>query len=203
MPMRPDGRRAAATAATRRAIIDAGRHLLAAGNWRGFTLDAVAAGADVTRVTVYNQVHSKSGLLDAVLTDLTERAGMDRLLTATKAMPAEEARTYIVERTCRFWHAERPVLRPLFGLSAVDKDIAANLAQREQWRTVQLDRLLDRLAVERSATRLSPAALSRPDVLAGLVAVTSFPAYDALGSLADDATAATAVINQLAVSLTG
>ena len=201
--MRTDGRRAIATATTRRAIIDAGRHLLAAGNWRGFTLDAVAAAAGVTRVTVYNQVRSKSGLLDAVLTDLTERAGMDQLLTATKAMPAAEARAYIVERTCRFWHAERPVLRPLFGLCAVDRDIAANLAQREQWRTDQLDRLLDRLAEERSATHSSPAALSRSDVLAGLVAVTSFPAYDALGSLADDPTAAIAVINRLAVSLTG
>ena len=210
--MRTDGRRAAATAATRRAIIDAGRQLLAAGNWRGFTLDAVAAAAGVTRVTVYNQVHSKSGLLDAVLTDLTERAGMDQLLTATKAMPAEEARAYIVERTCRFWHAERPVLRPLFGLSAVDKDVAANLAQRERWRTDQLDRLLDRLAEERSGNPLPPRdvmprsqvlAMPRSHVLAGLVAVTSFPAYDALGSLADDPTAATVVISRLAASLTG
>ncbi len=203
--MRQDGRRAAATAATRRAIIDAGRDLLAAGDWRGFTLDAVATAAGVTRVTVYNQVTSKSGLLDAVLTDLTERAGMDQLLTATKTMPAEDARSYIVERTCRFWHAERSVLRPLFGLSAVDKDIAANLSQREQWRTDQLDRLLDRLAAERPATQSSSARapMSRTHVLAGLVAVTSFPAYDALGSLADDPIAASAVIDHLARSLTG
>jgi AcrR family transcriptional regulator len=203
--MRPNGRRAAATAATRRAIIDAGRRLLAAGDWRPFTLDAVATAAGVTRVTVYNQVHSKSGLLDAVLTDLTERAGMDQLLTATKAMPAEDARAYIVERTCRFWHSERSVLRPLFGLAAVDRDIAANLAQRERWRTDQLARLLDRLANERPAAQRSSAsaALPRPHVLAGLVAVTSFPAYDALGSLADDPTAAAAVIDHLAVSLTG
>jgi AcrR family transcriptional regulator len=203
--MRQDGRRAAATAATRRAIIDAGRDLLAAGDWREFTLDAVATAAGVTRVTVYNQVKSKSGLLDAVLTDLTERAGMDQLLTATKAMPAEDARAYIVERTCRFWHAERSVLRPLFGLSAVDKDIAANLAQREQWRTDQLDRLLDRLAAERKATQSSSAraSMSRKHVLAGLVAVTSFPAYDALGSLADDPIAAIGVIDHLARSLTG
>ena len=203
--MRQDGRRAAATAATRRAIIDAGRDLLAAGDWRGFTLEAVATAAGVTRVTVYNQVHSKSGLLDAVLSDLTERAGMDQLLTATKTMTAEEARAYIVERTCRFWHSERSVLRPLFGLSAVDKDIAANLAQRERWRTDQLDRLLDRLADERPAARPSSACapMSRTHVLAGLVAVTSFPAYDALSSLADDPVAATAIIDHLARSLTG
>jgi AcrR family transcriptional regulator len=201
--MRTDGRRAATTAATRRAIIDAGRRLLAAGDWRGFTLDAVAAAAGVTRVTVYNQVHSKSGLLDAVLTDLTERAGMDQLLTATKAMPAEDARAYVVERTCRFWHAERSVLRPLFGLSAVDRDIAANLTQREQWRTDQLDRLLDRLADERPVAPPPLNLMPRSHVLAGLVAVTSFPAYDALGPLADDPTAAADIVNHLALSLTG
>jgi AcrR family transcriptional regulator len=204
--MRQDGRRAAATAANRRAIVGAGRDLLAAGDWRGFTLDAVAAAAGVTRVTVYNQVHSKSGLLDAVLTDLTERAGMDQLLTATKTMPAEDARAYIVERTCRFWHAERSVLRPLFGLATVDRDIAANLTQREQWRSDQLDRLLHRLADERSARTSSSGratTMSRPQVLAALVAVTSFPMYDALGSIADNPTAATAVIDHLVRSLTG
>jgi AcrR family transcriptional regulator len=202
--MRQDGRRAASTAATRRTIVEAARQLLAVQDWRGFTLDAVAAAAGVTRVTVYNQVHSKPGLLDAVLTDLTERAGMDQLLTATRDMTAVQARTFIVERTCRFWHAERSVLRPLFGLSAVDKDVAANLAQRERWRADQLDRLLDRLAEERSSSEPSSvrAPLPRSHVLAGLVAVTSFPAYDALGSLADDPAGAATVIDRLVVNLT-
>jgi AcrR family transcriptional regulator len=197
--MRPDGARAAAAAATRRAIINAGRQVLATGEWRGFTLDAVAAGAGVTRVTVYNQVRSKAGLLDAILTDLTERGGMDQLLTATKHLPATEAIAYVVDRTCRFWHAERAVLRPLFGLSAVDKDIAANLGQRERWRTDQLDRLLDRLDLEGSVA----AALPKSQVLAGLVAVTSFAAYDALGPLADDPAAAARLIGVLVTSLTG
>ena len=197
--MRQDGIRAAAAAATRRAIIDAGRQVLATGEWRGFTLDAVAAAAGVTRVTVYNQVHSKAGLLDAILTDLTERGGMDQLLTATKQMPATEAVAYVVDRTCRFWHAERSVLRPLFGLSAVDKGIAANLGQRERWRTDQLDRLLDRLDQEGSLD----AALPKSQVLAGLVAVTAFATYDALGPLADDPVPAARLIGVLVTGLTG
>ena len=197
--MRQDGVRAATTAATRQAIIDAGRQLLAAGEWRSFTLDAVAAAAGVTRVTVYNQVRSKAGLLDAVLTDLTERAGMDQLLTATKQMSAADALTYVVDRTCRFWHAERSVLRPLFGLSAVDKDIAANLGQRERWRTDQLDRLVERLDHEGALTT----RLAKSQALAGLVAVTAFATYDALGAVADDPTQAAALIGMLATSLTG
>ena len=71
-------RRAATTAATRQAVINSARELLATVPWREFTLEAVAAGAGVTRVTVYNQVRNKAGLLDAVLTELTVRTGMDQ-----------------------------------------------------------------------------------------------------------------------------
>ena len=196
--MRTQGRRAASTAATRQAVIRAARDLLAGGDWSGFTLDAVAARAGVTRVTVYNQVASKAGLLDAVLTDLTERAGMDRLLTSTQEMTAVRARAFVVEQTCRFWHAERAVLRPLFGLAAIDRDIAANLARREQWRTDQFDALLSRLEAEGG---LEP-QLPRDVLLAGLRAVTSFPAYDALGSVADDPAVAAELIGRLVADLT-
>jgi AcrR family transcriptional regulator len=186
------GVRAAATAANRRAIIEAARVLLATAEWRDFTLESVAAAAGVTRVTVYNQVGSKQGLLDAVLTELTERWGMEALLSATDEMPATDARAYVVERTCRFWHAERAVLRPLFGLATVDHELAANLAQRERWRSDQYAHLLARLD-----------ATADPAALAGVVAVTSFPTYDALGALADDPVAAASLILRLVACLTG
>ena len=182
--------RALTTAATREAVVAATRALLAEGDWQRFTLDAVAKAAGVTRVTVYNQVRSKAGLLDAVLTDVAGRAGMDQLLTDTGDRTGREALAFVVERTCAFWHAERAVLRPLFGLAAIDPDIAANLERRERWRTDQLDRLLDRLVY----------VLPRPTVLAGLAAVTSFPTYAALGPL-DPETAADLVF-RLATGLT-
>ena len=197
--MRAQGSRAASTAATRHAVITAARDLLAEGPWSGFTLEAVAARAGVTRVTVYNQVASKAGLLDAVLTDLAERAGMDRLLTSTQEMTAAQARTFVIEQTCRFWHAERAVLRPLFGLAAIDRDIAANLARREQWRTDQFDALLSRLAAQDGPEPRLP----RDVLLAGLRAMTSFPTYDALGAVADDPAAAAELIGRLVISLTG
>lgn len=200
--MRTSGKRAASTAATRQAIIAAARDLLTEGQWSRFTLDAVAVRAGVTRVTVYNQVASKAGLLDAVLTDLAERGGMDRLLTRTQAMTPVQARDFIVHETCRFWHAQRAVLRPLFGLAAIDPDIAANLARREQWRTDQFDALLSRLTAGRDADG-DGSRLPRDAVLAGLRAVTSFPAYDALGSVADDPAVAAMVVGRLVAGLTG
>jgi AcrR family transcriptional regulator len=194
-----DGRRAAATAATRRSIIDAARELLATQQWQRFTIEAVANRAGVTRVTVYNQVRSKRGLLDAVLADVTERAGMDQLLADTQHMSAGAACDLIVRRTCHFWHAERQLLRPLFGLAGVDQDVASTLAQREQWRGNQMQRLTQRLALE--TTRKPP--FDEADTLAGVMAVTSFPAYDALGAVAGDPDRATRLSNHLVRSLTG
>ncbi len=179
--------RAESTAATRQAIVGAARDMLAGRDWRHFTLEAVAARAGVTRVTVYNQVGSKYGLLDAVLTELASAGGMDSLLTASKDRPAADAFGYAVARTVRFWHGERAVLRPLFGLAAGDARIAAELARREGYRAAQYGRLTGFGAGD--------------DALAGIVAVTSFPAYDALGDLADDASRATGVVLRMARAL--
>ncbi|MGA5299117.1 TetR/AcrR family transcriptional regulator [Nucisporomicrobium flavum] len=169
-------RRAESTAATHRAIVAAAREQLAEAPWREFTLDAVATRAGVTRVTVYNQVRNKAGLLDAVLTDVTGRAGMDRLLTAARELSADDALAYVVRQTCLFWAAERPVLRKLFALATMDDDVAADLARREGWRRDQLATLLDH------------------DVDAA-VAVTSFPTYDAMDT--DPERAATLILRMV------
>ncbi|MEU4195435.1 helix-turn-helix domain-containing protein [Kribbella sp. NPDC026611] len=189
------GRRAAAIAATRRGIIDAARELLATQQWQRFTVEAVANRAEVTRVTVYNQFHSKRGLLDGVLADLTDRAGMDQLLTDTQDLSAGEACALIVRRTCLFWHSERQLLRPLFGLAGADLEVASILTQREEWRGNQLRHLVRRLTTE--------PPFDQADVLAGVIAVTSFPTYDALGPLADDPARAALLVNHLVRSLTG
>jgi AcrR family transcriptional regulator len=172
-------RRAEATAATRQAVIAAARELLATVPWREFTLEAVASRAGVTRVTVYNQVRNKAGLLDAVLTELTSRAGMDQLLTASRELGPDEALAFVVEQTCRFWHEERAVLRPLFGLATIEAGIAAHLAGREDRRREQFRRLLPGQSEA---------------VLAGVVAATSFPAYDALGVVGDDPAVAAGLV---------
>jgi AcrR family transcriptional regulator len=196
--MQIQGKRATAAEATRRAIIAAAREALAMRSEKDFTVEAVANRAGVTRVTVYNQVGSKRGLLEAVLTDLTGRARMDQLLSDTQHLTAAEACTEIVRRTCHFWHTERRVLRPVFGLAGVDQEVAAVLAQRERWRQDQLRHLLQRIADE-----TAQAPTFRPgDVEAAALAITSFPTYDCLGELADDPERAARLINHLVRSLT-
>jgi AcrR family transcriptional regulator len=180
-------RRTESTAATRQSIVTAARDLLAERDWRHFTLDAVATRAGVTRVTVYNQMRDKYGLLDAVLTELVTAGGMDELVTATQGRPPAEALADVIGRTCRFWHAGRPVLRPLFALAAIDARIAADLGRREGWRAAQLARI----------TGLTPG----DPALAGIVTVTSFPAYDGLGTLAGEPERAATVIRTMAGAL--
>jgi hypothetical protein len=126
---------------------------------------------------------------------------MDQLLTETQHLGASEACAVIVRRTCRFWHSERQLLRPLFGLAGVDHEVASILAQREQWRGAQMQRLVHRLTTE--AATAASSSFDQSDVLAGVIAMTSFPAYDALGAVADDPDRAALLLNHLIRSLTG
>ncbi|MFD2078339.1 hypothetical protein [Actinopolymorpha cephalotaxi] len=81
----------------------------------------------------------------------------------------------------------------------MDREVAVRLAEREKWRGDQLAKLLGRLAAEKDAE----VAIDPVSVLAGVVAVTSFPMYDALGVLADDPARAAGLVEHLVISLTG
>src|SRR5262245_14987171 len=70
--------RAAVSADTRRRILEAARRLLAGRGNMDLCLDAVARAADVTRVTIYNQFESRSGLLEALYDYLAERGNVRR-----------------------------------------------------------------------------------------------------------------------------
>jgi hypothetical protein len=98
-----------------------------------------------------------------------------------------------VLRTCRFWHAERAILRPLHSLAGIDDVIGAALTQREGWRRDQLSQLLQRLT--------SAAAFAADDVLAAALALTSFPTYDQLGELANAPDRAASLITHLLAGL--
>jgi AcrR family transcriptional regulator len=66
MDVGTQSRTARRTAATRRAIIDAGEALLTEGGPDALTLEAVSERADVAVQTIYNRVGSRSALLIAI-----------------------------------------------------------------------------------------------------------------------------------------
>src|SRR3569623_1099117 len=69
--------RAAAAEQTRARIVETAARLLTdQPNIAGFSLEAVAKAAGVTRLTVYNQFGSRRALLEAVIDATAERAGI-------------------------------------------------------------------------------------------------------------------------------
>src|SRR5215831_5930300 len=96
--------REAAANATHARIIAAARTLLGAPKGiTGFSLDAVARKARITRLTVYNQFGSRRALLEAVFDDMAARGGLHRIPGAMASADAHAALRQIVAIFCDFW----------------------------------------------------------------------------------------------------
>ena len=162
---------------SRRRIIDAARSLLAeAGSYRAFTVDAVAKKADVAKATIYYQFESKTGLLEAVCDALAEAGGMSELAAAfTDPDPSAALRAFVATFG-HFWDADRPAMRRLRALAALDPEVGGVIAARDARRRTGLGVLAGRLAEGRDATsRGDP-----EDLVRVLFVLMSFETFDAL-----------------------
>jgi AcrR family transcriptional regulator len=185
---RRTGARARAAADSRARVLAAARAVLSDPAGLAWGMETVAAAAGVTRMTVYNQFGSRTALIEAVLDQVVARDRMDQLLDGTSELDPADALHAALVTTCRFWHAERPLLRRLFAAAYAEPAVAALLARREGWRRDQFASLLGRAA---SALHEDSALLDL------LVAVTSFPAYDHLGPTADAPDVAADLLHRL------
>jgi AcrR family transcriptional regulator len=166
----------------RRRILDAARELLrTATSYPEFTVDAVARRADVARATVYYQFGSKTGLLEAVCDDLAEAGGMANLARVFTSPALDGAIQGFITAFAGFWAADRIVMRRLRALAALEPDVGAVIAARDQRRREGLTVLVSRLPSSNGA----PAG---PTVQM-LYTLTSFETFDTLagpdGDLAD------------------
>src|SRR2546421_3217936 len=112
------GRRQAAVDRTRARILRAARALLVSRGSAEFTIEAVARGARVTRVTVYQRFGSRSKLLEALFDDLARRGGMWDLADAFRQPDPDAALARVVTTFARFWAAHRPLHPRLLALPA-------------------------------------------------------------------------------------
>lgn len=167
---------------SRDSVLAAARTVLSDPAVEGWGMETVAAAAGVTRMTVYNQFGSRTALIEAVLDQVVARDRMDQLVAGTSGLDPAAALGSALRTTCRFWQAERPLLRRLFAAGWADPAVAALLDRREGWRRDQFATLLPR---------------TDPAVLDLIVAVTSFPAYDRLGPTADTPDVAAGLLDRL------
>ena len=162
---------------SRQRVIDAARSLLAqADSYRSFTVEAVAKQADVAKATVYYQFGSKTGLLEALCDALAAAGGMSGMSAAfTDPDPAAGLGT-LVGVFARFWAEDRGVMRRLRALAALDPEVGAVIASRDQRRRSALEAIVGRLLDDPEHSR-SP---GREQLVRTLGMLTSFETFDTL-----------------------
>jgi AcrR family transcriptional regulator len=185
------GKREEAIGQGRRRILDAAREQLRMTDaYPGFTVDAVARRADVARATVYYQFGSKTGLLEAVCDDLAEAGGMADLARVFTSPAPDAAIRGFITAFAGFWGVDRVVMRRLRALAALDPDVGAVIAARDQRRREGLTVLVGRLPAG-----AEPAA---DQVAQILYALTSFETFDTLAGPDRDLADALPVVTSLA-----
>ncbi|WP_067573580.1 TetR/AcrR family transcriptional regulator [Nocardia acidivorans] len=192
------GKRTAQIEQSRRQVLDAARALLGeTDNYHGFTLDAVAKRADVSRATVYYQFGSKTGLLEAVCDDLAVAGGLSELVKAFTNPDHRAALAEFITCFARFWQADRPAMRRLRALAALDAEVHAVISARDERRREGLAVLSARFA---EGAAPAPDTTQRVRIL---LALTSFETFDTMAGPDGDLFAAVPVITGLAATVLG
>lgn len=171
------GRRRASTERTRARIIRAARKVTVSSRGIGaFSIEAVARRAGVARMTVYYQFGSKRGLLEALFDDIASRSLATELPAAFSRPEPLDALAGFIDAFVAFWSSERPVIRRIRSIAALDSGLEPALRARDERRRAGLRVIMQRLAENYGKPR--PEELD--DVVDVLHTLTGFETYDTL-----------------------
>lgn len=186
---------------TRAVVLQATRDLLAGqADAGGFTLDAVAQRAGVSRATVFNLFGGKAGLLHALFDELSGRAGlMDVDALLAQQDPHRALREY-VQAFGAFYESERLLLRKLRAYAALDAEFARLIEAREDKRTAGLLYLVQRLGGAQGGAR-STAAQRRTAAM--LKALLVMEVFESLAGPSQPLTAACGPVLEMARAIAG
>jgi AcrR family transcriptional regulator len=188
-------RRRESTDENRQRIINAARELLASAEGSArFSVEEVARRAGVARMTVYYQFSSLGGLLEGLCDSLAIAGGMNHLADAFRSPDPLDAVDRFIAVFMRFWESDRPVLRGLNALAALDPAFAAVLEERSGWRRKGVRVMLERLA--KQTGRPKPGEIG--DAADLLFMLTSFATYDTLAGPRRSKDQVTALVQGLA-----
>src|SRR5499433_4264292 len=187
-------RRIVAATKTRARIVTAAAATLGtAEGIRGFSLQAVADRAGVTRLTVYNQFGSRRALLEAVFDDMAARGGLHRIPAVMAGPDPQAGLLQVIAIFCDFWSFGCDALGPLHAAGASDPEFVASVHERNERRRRLLSVLVRRMASDR---KLPPRVLD--DLIDVLFALTSFPFFSQLTARGRSRQAACDLIQELA-----
>ncbi|HUY86445.1 MAG TPA: TetR/AcrR family transcriptional regulator, partial [Acidimicrobiales bacterium] len=144
------GIRKAVAEESRRRVLDAAKQLLASGSaYEHFTVDTVAAHADVSRQTVYHQFHSKRGLLESMLDVMAQDAGLiEGIIKFRSQTDCLGALSVFTDTFCRFWGENRETISKLTAVAALHPELALALKERRKRRSENVEVLANMVAAE-------------------------------------------------------
>jgi AcrR family transcriptional regulator len=193
-PYNMEKRRAVASE-TRMRILEAARRLLATESEADLTMEAIARGADVSRLTLYYQFNSRTGLLEALYDYLASRGNMRRMpevfLEPDPAAPIEK----LVSIFVGFWASDPVALRRLRAMAVLDPEIAEGIQARDARRTHIAGEILKRMV---TAGRKKFTEQQLNTAATALSMLTGFATYDALASAGHSQKEIIAIIARLA-----
>lgn len=165
--------RSRASDATKARAVSAAYEMLLDPRCCDLGLDAVAARAAVTRVTLYNQFGSRTGLLLALFAELGRRIGAERIHAAMRLPDAVQAMTKTIQESTRGLGREQRAVRKLFALASLDAEVQGEVSRAERARRKSLLHLAKRLGAAQ------PLRLGAREAAALLASLTSFQAFEA------------------------
>jgi AcrR family transcriptional regulator len=193
--------RKVASDATRARIVEAARGLLRRPEGiAGFSMEAVAKAAGVSRMTVYHQFDSKAGLFEALSDDLAARGQLGARMGAAMSRPDPlEALDGLLAAFAAFWDDDRVVMARLRALGVLDAEIAEPLRGRNARRANAAMAVVSRLR----AAELIPDAIPDAEAVALLVTLSSFETFETLAGPDESLMAALPVVQRTARAALG
>ena len=178
-------KRDAKAAETRARLLAAALVILREAGGHALSLDAVAKAAGVTRLTVYNQFGSRSGLLEAAFDAVAAQGNLTRLAEAMAIAEPRAALAQVVRTFCDFWKSHDG-LGGIFAAAALDTELGKALAARNERRRGLLGILVDRQGIADGQ--------AKADIVDVLFTLTSFATFAALRRESRDGDAVCALL---------
>jgi AcrR family transcriptional regulator len=131
----------------RQKILASARDLFVERGFHHTSVDDIAGAAGLSRATCYYQFKSKSGILDAVIAAIQDRAPVklrSRIANPTpSSVPAENLRGLIAD-ICLIWEEDRLLFRKVMTLGEVDPELRGVIDERQADRSAAVGRALSK-----------------------------------------------------------
>ncbi len=184
-----------AAGGTRTRILEAARELLSGARPAELSMEAVARRADVSRLTIYYQFKSRSGMLEALYDHLAMRGSMQRMAEVFQEADPYAALDKLVGTFVGFWASDPVVIRRLRGMTALDAEVSQGIQARDERRRHAAQDIVRRIALHEKKHLTA----QQMDLSAGILSMlTSFESYDGLARCGHTTEAITAVLGRLA-----